>query len=1175
MSGHDGNGFLTRLIFPRRRPVLPLLVFAAGALATLAAWQGRVGDDRLRGQTRFDGAVRAVQTDINTAFAHYEQVLRAGQGFAGGAGVGRADWRRFARALDLGGQFPGIKGLALIRPVREAGRDAFLAERRRDDPDFHIFPDGKRPDYLVNTFVEPADAAAPAVGFDVGSSPPRRAALERARDGGTTALTEPVALLAPSKSGSDFLMYLPVWRDGPPPETPEQRRAALTGWVGLAFSLSETMRGITLQHPDVDIDIYVGGQPEPGNQIYDSQDDESLSGVAQDEQALYGRAALLPVGGHLWLLSLRSTPAFEAAVASGEPLVVLVAGLALSLLLAVTIGLLQHGRARALALADHRAGALETSEARYRRIIESTLEGYWELDAAGRTVTVNDALCRLLGVQPEELTARPPDAFTADPAKGELAALVAASPSSPQRSVEIVLRHRNGEPVPARFNITAFVDADGRVSRVFALISDISAEQQRRQELLSGQERLRQIVSAVPFAMLITRPSEGEILHANPHAVALFGLGGAEEDGEAVLAPAEHFWLDPDDRREFIETVWRDGRVDSRELRLRRLDGSGFWAILSAQLFVYDGDAALLVGIQDSDRLRRTEEALAAAEARARTVIDNAGIGIILADLEGRLIEVNPAFARLLGRDAAALAGERWIDLTHPEDRERNLALLDSLISGAVDRYEMEKRVVTADGGAVWVATVVTRVPGPDGRPAMIVGMIEDVTARIEAEQSLRTLWRALDAAPISVVITDVDGRIEYANPETERVTGFGQAEMIGQNPRIFQSGHTEVSVYERMWTTILAGEVWQGEMINRRRDGTLFWEAAWIAPVRDARGRISHFVGLKQDISERRRTEEALRASEQRFRQMFENNRAVQLLIEPASGRIVDANAAAVRYYGYARDTLRTMTIFQINALPPAEVVAALALAPGGGEGHLLFPAPAGLGRGSRGRSAFGADPDRRHAAFVLDHPRRHPAQGSRGGGGAGARGSRGRQPCQVALPRHYESRTAHAAQHHPRLLGDHPRHPDGAGRAAALRRIRRRHPRKRQPPAGADQRHSRHRQGRVRQAADRAGGAGTTGGGAGGGAAALGARPRGRAGNRRRTARPAAAADCRPARAQADSVQPAVQRHQVHPPRRPHHPFGGGRCRRRRAAAGAGYRHRHPPRSARPRAEAFRTDR
>ncbi len=234
------NGMFSRLLAPQRRPMLPLLALALGTLVTLAVWQGRVSDERQRGQARFDGVVQAIQTDINDAFARYEQVLRAGQGFASGGSVGRGDWRRLVAALDLPSHCPGIKGLALVLPVAESERESFLALRRREDAGFHIFPDRPRADYFVYTLVEPAEAKAPAVGFDVGSSPPRRAALERARDTGTTALTEPVALLSPSKSGSDFLLYLPVWRDGAPHGTPEERRAALTGWVGLAFNLSAT-----------------------------------------------------------------------------------------------------------------------------------------------------------------------------------------------------------------------------------------------------------------------------------------------------------------------------------------------------------------------------------------------------------------------------------------------------------------------------------------------------------------------------------------------------------------------------------------------------------------------------------------------------------------------------------------------------------------------------------------------------------------------------------------------------------------------------------------------------------------------------------------------------------------------------------------------------------------------
>ncbi|MEI8397366.1 MAG: PAS domain S-box protein, partial [Rhodospirillaceae bacterium] len=418
----------------------------------------------------------------------------------------------------------------------------------------------------------------------------------------------------------------------------------------------------------------------------------------------------------------------------------------------------------------------------------------------------------------------------------------------------MMLLTRAGGTIRARFNATALLDAEGRISDFFALVIDLTADRQQ-QELKSGQERLRQIISAVPFAMIVTRPSDGRVLYVNPHATELFGLS---EQGGLNLNDKE-FWIDPAQRERFISAVWANGRVDSLEVEMKRQDGTGFWSVLSAQLFVYDGDTALLVGCQDTDRLKRTERALSASEARSGTIIANAGFGIAVCDTDGCIVQANPAFARLLGLDASELAGRPWLDFTHPEDRERSASLSADLIAGRIERYDLEKRFVTSDGRTVWGSLVISRIPAEPGQPPLTVAMIEDITGRKAAELTLRTLSRAVEHAPVSVMITDVCGRIEYTNPETERVTGYAQADIIGLNPRIFQSGHVPHDVYRVLWDTILSGEVWRGQLLNRKRNGDLFWEDGAIAPVRDEQGVIRHFVGLKQDITARKQAETAL----------------------------------------------------------------------------------------------------------------------------------------------------------------------------------------------------------------------------------------------------------------------------------------------------------------------------
>jgi two-component system, cell cycle sensor histidine kinase and response regulator CckA len=138
-----------------------------------------------------------------------------------------------------------------------------------------------------------------------------------------------------------------------------------------------------------------------------------------------------------------------------------------------------------------------------------------------------------------------------------------------------------------------------------------------------------------------------------------------------------------------------------------------------------------------------------------------------------------------------------------------------------------------------------------------------DRRARREAEQQLRLVSRAVEQTPTAVVITDYDGRIVYVNPRFSQVSGYTAAEAIGQNPRILKSGQTPAEVYTRLWSTLAAGQIWAGKFCNRAKDGRLFWERAIISPIRDSEGQVTHYVAVKEDITERREIQEQMMASQ------------------------------------------------------------------------------------------------------------------------------------------------------------------------------------------------------------------------------------------------------------------------------------------------------------------------
>ena len=146
-----------------------------------------------------------------------------------------------------------------------------------------------------------------------------------------------------------------------------------------------------------------------------------------------------------------------------------------------------------------------------------------------------------------------------------------------------------------------------------------------------------------------------------------------------------------------------------------------------------------------------------------------------------------------------------------------------------------------------------------DGEVEYMAEYSINITARKQVENQLRQLQRALEFSANGVVITNKQGAIEYINPAFTRITGYAPEEVIGKNPSILKSGEHSEEFYKDLWSTIQKGEVWRGEMTNRRKDGSLYWEYQTITPVKDENGTITHFVAIKENVTERKQAEQEL----------------------------------------------------------------------------------------------------------------------------------------------------------------------------------------------------------------------------------------------------------------------------------------------------------------------------
>ena len=141
----------------------------------------------------------------------------------------------------------------------------------------------------------------------------------------------------------------------------------------------------------------------------------------------------------------------------------------------------------------------------------------------------------------------------------------------------------------------------------------------------------------------------------------------------------------------------------------------------------------------------------------------------------------------------------------------------------------------------------------------MVIGVARDVTLGRRTEDVVHKLSSAIEQTADSVVITDLHGTIEYVNPAFEKNTGFRRAEAVGQTPRIVKSGKHDAEFYRRLWDTILRGEAFRDVLVNRRKDGTLYYEEKTITPLKDEKGRITHFVSTGKDVTERMEAQERL----------------------------------------------------------------------------------------------------------------------------------------------------------------------------------------------------------------------------------------------------------------------------------------------------------------------------
>jgi two-component system cell cycle sensor histidine kinase/response regulator CckA len=295
-----------------------------------------------------------------------------------------------------------------------------------------------------------------------------------------------------------------------------------------------------------------------------------------------------------------------------------------------------------------------------------------------------------------------------------------------------------------------------------------------------------------------------------------------------------------------------------------RTNGDKQWLRWETRPWYRDGNiAGIIIFSEDITVRKQSEEKVLRSEARFRTMFENSSVGMAQVSSAGHFLRVNERLCEMLGYSQTEMEGLLFQQLTHPEDIAADLLEGWRLRAGEIDRFDREQRYIRKDGSVVWGHLSAGAVRTASKKLAYQVAVIEDITERKRAEDALRKFSRVIEQTASTVVITDADGIIEYVNPHFSEITGYTAEEAIGKRPDMWKSSHASPVADDELWHTIQSGQVWRGEFHNSRKDGSLFWEAAIVSPIRNNDGAISHFVAIQDDITQRKEIENQFAATQ------------------------------------------------------------------------------------------------------------------------------------------------------------------------------------------------------------------------------------------------------------------------------------------------------------------------
>jgi diguanylate cyclase (GGDEF)-like protein/PAS domain S-box-containing protein len=480
--------------------------------------------------------------------------------------------------------------------------------------------------------------------------------------------------------------------------------------------------------------------------------------------------------------------------------------------------------------------------------------GIAQVSMDGKYLLVNRKLCEILGYTAEEMVGRYVNDFVYQNDQQEVARNRARLVEGVVDSISGEKRYktRDGRIIWCRRTMSLARDAAGQPLYTIRVIEDITAQKQ-------AEESYRATVRQAPVGIFHST-LDLRITQVNPRLCEI--LGYSEEEllrlRVSEIVHPSNFGLHRD---KFSKLARGELESFSLEQLFLRKDGSGLWVerMASAVRDVSGRTSHFIQVIQDISARREAEE-------RERATVQQAPVGIVHNSLDGRILQVNPKFCEIVGYSEQELLALSNQDILHPEDRGRERdGLMKQLLAGEIPSFATEKRFVRKDGRVIFARRTVSVVRDATGKPLYLVRIIEDVTERMQAEERYRATF---DNAPLGIMHSAPDRRILHVNDRLCEMLGYSKEELLRMTTAdLLTPDYLEVD-RANYWEAMLEGKM-QTHSSRRpylRKDGSLLWTNRTVSLVKDPAGKPLYFIRMIEDISARKRAEEALQINVERF---------------------------------------------------------------------------------------------------------------------------------------------------------------------------------------------------------------------------------------------------------------------------------------------------------------------